>query len=283
MNLQKLTIGQMAEMNHVSEQTLRLYDRKGILQPQYVDPATGYRYYHITQSARLDLIQNLKLYGMTLQQIKTFLEENDASSLQRLLTEQTRTVKEKIQKLEHSLAAINRMVENYKRYEAMPRNGEIFMEFIPERYIYRYNCGINYFDQDQTGYEYMLRRLKHHIATEGIPFSYFCNVGTIIRKEKLLAGELYSDEVFFFADEISGVGSLETLPPSAYVCLCSQEFADETENVHRLMDYIAAHNWEILGDYLCEVIIDFLVLDFEHRRMFYKTQIPVRCNGSANP
>ena len=52
------------------------------------------------------------------------------------------------------------MVENYKRYEAMPQNGEIFIEFIPERYIYRYNCGINYFDQDQSGYEYMLRRQK---------------------------------------------------------------------------------------------------------------------------
>lgn len=276
MNLQKLTVGQMAEMNHVSEQTLRLYDRKGLLQPQYVDPATGYRYYHITQSARLDLIQNLKLYGMTLQQIKALLDENDAGSLQRLLAQQIHSVEEKIQKLEHSLTAINRMMDNFRRYEAMPKNGEIFIEFIPERYIYRYNCGLNYFDQDQTGYEYMLRKLKHHIADEGIPFSYFCNVGTIIRKEKLLSGELFSDEVFFFADEVSGVDHLETLPPSAYVCLCSQEFSDETENVRRLMEYIRSHHCEILGDYLCEVIIDFLVLDFQNRRMFYKTQIPVR-------
>lgn len=276
MNLQKLTIGQMAEMNHVSEQTLRLYDRKGLLRPQSVDRVTGYRYYHITQSARLDLIQNLKLYGMTLQQIKTILEEHDAGSLQRLLTRQTQAVEEKIRKLEHSLTAINRMVENYKRYEAMPQNGEIFIEFIPERYIYRYNCGINYFDQDQSGYEYMLRKLKHHIADQGIPFSYFCNVGTTIRRERLLAGELYSDEVFFFAEQVTSMDNLETLPAGAYVCLCSSEFSHEADNVRRLMDYITAHDCQILGDYLCEVIIDFLALDFEHRKVFYKTQIPVR-------
>ena len=36
---------------------------------QRVDPVTGYRYYHIIQSAKLDLIQNMKVYGMTLRQI----------------------------------------------------------------------------------------------------------------------------------------------------------------------------------------------------------------------
>ena len=30
MDLQRLTIGQMAELNHVSEQALRLYDREGL-------------------------------------------------------------------------------------------------------------------------------------------------------------------------------------------------------------------------------------------------------------
>lgn len=73
MDLQKLSIGQMAELNHISEQTLRLYDKEGLLTPHFVDPSTGYRYYHIAQSAKLDLIQNMKVYGMTLRRIKSFL------------------------------------------------------------------------------------------------------------------------------------------------------------------------------------------------------------------
>ena len=41
MDLQKLSIGQMAELNHVSEQTLRLYGKEGLLVPRCVDPVTG--------------------------------------------------------------------------------------------------------------------------------------------------------------------------------------------------------------------------------------------------
>ena len=85
MDLQKLSIGQMAELNHVSEQTLRLYDKEGLLVPRCVDPVTGYRYYHIIQSAKLDLIQNMKVYGMTLRQIRSFLDSNDPAALRALL------------------------------------------------------------------------------------------------------------------------------------------------------------------------------------------------------
>ncbi len=31
LDVKKMTIGQMARMNHISEQTLRLYDREGLL------------------------------------------------------------------------------------------------------------------------------------------------------------------------------------------------------------------------------------------------------------
>lgn len=41
MELQKLTVSQMAQLNHVSGQTLRLYDRNGLLSPAMTDPATG--------------------------------------------------------------------------------------------------------------------------------------------------------------------------------------------------------------------------------------------------
>ena len=61
MDYQKLTIGQMAKLNHISEQSLRLYDREGLLSPFVKDENTGYRYYHIIQSARLDMIQYMPM------------------------------------------------------------------------------------------------------------------------------------------------------------------------------------------------------------------------------
>lgn len=275
MNLQKLTVGQMASINHVTQQTLRLYDKKGLLKPQMIDQTTGYRYYHITQSARLDLIQNLKLYGFTLRQIKEILENNDVASLQKFLVLQVNHIDDYIQELKRSKCAIQSVLLNYKRYQSMPQNKEIFLEFMPERYIYKYHCQVNYFDEDEIGYEYMLRQLKLHVASQKIPFSYFCNVGTIIKKEDLMQQKLFSDEVFFFVDQDNQIENTKIIPANTYVCICSNDVNDEIENIKRMMTYIKDHHYTIVGDYLCEVVVDFPALHFDNRRMFYKTQIPV--------
>lgn len=279
MDLQKLSIGQMAELNHVSEQTLRLYDKEGLLVPRCVDPVTGYRYYHIIQSAKLDLIQNMKIYGMTLRQIRSFLDSNDPAALRALLTEQADSIEERIRQLRRSQSAITRTLDNYRRYEAMPRNGEIFLEYIPERRIFRYSCDVNYFDQDESGYEYMLRQMKTNLVANNMPLSYFTNIGTIIRREHLVPDALFSNEVFLFVDEDDSSQAMETLPAASYLCLCSDEFSMEAANVRRLLDYVQTRGCEIAGDYICEVVVDFPMLDFNRRRMFYKAQIPVRFFG----
>ena len=279
MDLQKLSIGQMAELNHVSEQTLRLYDKEGLLVPRCVDPVTGYRYYHIIQSAKLDLIQNMKVYGMTLRQIRSFLDSNDPAALRALLSEQAESIEERIRQLHRSQSAITRTLDNYRRYEAMPRNSEIFLEYIPERHIFRYSCDVNYFDQDESGYEYMLRQMKNNLVANNMPLSYFTNIGTIIRREHLVPDELFSNEVFLFVDEGDSSQAMETLPAASYLCLCSDEFSTEAENVRRLLDYVKTRGCEIAGDYICEVVVDFPMLDFNRRRMFYKAQIPVRFFG----
>ena len=279
MDLQKLSIGQMAELNHVSEQTLRLYDKEGLLVPRCVDPVTGYRYYHIIQSAKLDLIQNMKVYGMTLRQIRSFLDSNDPATLRALLTEQADSIEECIRQLRRSQSAITRTLDNYRRYEAMPRNGEIFLEYIPERRIFRYSCDVNYFDQDESGYEYMLRQMKTNLVANNMPLSYFTNIGTIIRREHLVPDALFSNEVFLFVDEDDSSQAMETLPAASYLCLCSDEFSMEAANVRRLLDYVQTRGCEIAGDYICEVVVDFPMLDFDRRRMFYKAQIPVRFFG----
>ena len=279
MDLQKLSIGQMAELNHVSEQTLRLYDKEGLLVPRCVDPVTGYRYYHIIQSAKLDLIQNMKIYGMTLRQIRSFLDSNDPAALRALLTEQAASIEERIRQLRRSQSAITRTLDNYRRYEAMPRNGEIFLEYIPERRIFRYSCDVNYFDQDESGYEYMLRQMKTNLVANNMPLSYFTNIGTIIRREHLVPDALFSNEVFLFVDEDDSSQAMETLPAASYLCLCSDEFSMEAANVRRLLNYVQTRGCEIAGDYICEVVVDFPMLDFDRRRMFYKAQIPVRFFG----
>lgn len=72
-----ISIEKMAEINHTTVPTLRLYDEQGLLRPRFVDPQTGCRYYDEHQSTRLDMISYMKELGMSLGKIASVLEKED--------------------------------------------------------------------------------------------------------------------------------------------------------------------------------------------------------------
>lgn len=61
-----LTIGTFADAAQLSLKALRLYAQLGILPPSYVDPDSGYRYYHADQLHRAWLIRMLRQIDMPL-------------------------------------------------------------------------------------------------------------------------------------------------------------------------------------------------------------------------
>lgn len=54
----KLTIGEFAKLRNITTETLRHYDRIGLVKPVKVDPDTGYRYYSILQYEKIGTIMN---------------------------------------------------------------------------------------------------------------------------------------------------------------------------------------------------------------------------------
>ncbi|MEL6405716.1 MAG: MerR family transcriptional regulator [Chloroflexota bacterium] len=68
-------IGEFAKIAQVSSNQLRKYDRMGLFSPHTIDPMTGYRYYSANQLPQLNRILALKEMGLTLAQVKQFLEE----------------------------------------------------------------------------------------------------------------------------------------------------------------------------------------------------------------
>ena len=54
------TIGEFARHGRVSVRMLRHYDAIGLLRPACVDPASGYRFYQVSQLAELNRVIALK-------------------------------------------------------------------------------------------------------------------------------------------------------------------------------------------------------------------------------
>ena len=65
-------------MMQVTVKTLRLYEQKGLLQPNEVDEWTGYRYYSLAQMQRLSTIRTLQGMGFSLAEIKEIFDSDTA-------------------------------------------------------------------------------------------------------------------------------------------------------------------------------------------------------------
>ncbi|WP_291379097.1 MerR family transcriptional regulator [Demequina sp.] len=76
----RLSIGEFSRVTWLSAKALRLYERRGLLQPDLVDEYTGYRYYLPSQAQRARMIALLRRVGMPLERIGAIL---DASKVER--------------------------------------------------------------------------------------------------------------------------------------------------------------------------------------------------------
>lgn len=117
----QLTIGQMAKLNNVTEQTLRLYDKMGLLVPASRDDENGYRFYDIKQSAQLDMIQYMKSLGMQLKDIKEQLDNLYIPNIKNILRQKQRQIEEETEKLKYQKRAVERTIESLERYEVLLR------------------------------------------------------------------------------------------------------------------------------------------------------------------
>ena len=111
-----ISIGKMAEINHTTIATLRLYDKKNLLKPKYIDSKTGYRYYSITQNCRFDMISYMKEMGMSLNEIEIILKKEDIKLIESILTKKNNQLYEQIRLIEAQQNAIERTIEGIKRY-----------------------------------------------------------------------------------------------------------------------------------------------------------------------
>ncbi|MDV3427128.1 MAG: helix-turn-helix domain-containing protein [Bacillota bacterium] len=274
--MDKLTIGKMAKLNRISEQTLRLYDKLGLLKPSSVNEENGYRCYSIKQCARLDMIQHMKSMGMTLNDIKKLLDKKDVSLIKSILQQKSEGIDNEIKELKFQKRALERTIESYDRYETSPPDGIISIEYIGKRFMYLMDSGINFYDYDLSVYEEILRKLKLSLISDNLPQVYFCNAGTILRKDKLIMREFVSSEVFVFVDKDYAEEELiSALPSGMYLCIYCNKFDKEKDYINRLLDYAEEKGYAISGDYICEVLADLPVFEQHERGMFLRLQVPI--------
>ncbi|MDD6074875.1 MAG: MerR family transcriptional regulator [Clostridium sp.] len=268
-------IGEMAQMNHVSTQTLRLYARNKLLEPEYLDPETGYRYYTLDQCAKLDLIRALKSCRLSLDRIKEIFELSSQELLLQALEEQTGVLTKELYHLSVSRNNLLRVQKNLQVLNSLPPFGQVFFEYVPERKIDVQQTGFDFFALGYEGYENMLRHMQNYLHEKQLPPSYFINVGTIMEKEHFIQGTYTSHSAFIFVDDLyPATDSIRTLPQNTYLSLASDNPALESEYARKLYAEIYDREMVPCGDYICEVLTQFPL--HHSKQLIYKIQVPVQ-------
>ena len=117
-----MTIREFASLCGCSTQTLRYYDKIGLLKPIKVDPWSGYRYYGKQQSIDFVKIKNLQAADFTIEEIKELLTMSDQQvyeAFDRKIAEQSRKL-ERIREIQQSYlkekSSMERLIQSVSEF-----------------------------------------------------------------------------------------------------------------------------------------------------------------------
>lgn len=279
--MEKLKIGQMAKLNHISEQTLRLYDRMGLLKPKYIDKETGYRYYDVSQCSLLDIIKYMKSLGIQLGEIKRQLEKADIPFITSLLGERLKWLDEEGQRIEAQKAYIRNAIEGYVRYENPPPAGLLLLEYHKDRYYFSLDVGEEIYGSDSVSaeaerYNRAMRLLRAEMERRGLPSQFTCNSGAIDRAFGRQRDYLSTHELFSFVDPAyAGYEGITKYPAGVFLTVYCAEFSHELAYCKEILREAAEKQYTACGDYICEELIMLPSFGESGRHMFYRLQLPI--------
>ena len=109
----RYTIGEVAALLNVSPQTLRFYDKNGVVVPYCTDPKTGYRYYTADQVQQLDALIELKGLGFSLNEIREIMQGKgmDSRRLAECLLQKKMRWKESISAAENKISELDSIIQ----------------------------------------------------------------------------------------------------------------------------------------------------------------------------
>lgn len=134
--LNYFSIGEAAKIVHTTAETLRHYDRIGLVRPSKKDEWTNYRYYTDQDIVRLNTVRALQLMDLPLQEIKKVLEYDDLEKIVDFLVQAEKKADEKISALQYSKSKIQLARSDYeKKLQTRKKPNGTFIKEIPERVI----------------------------------------------------------------------------------------------------------------------------------------------------
>lgn len=110
MNNNYVTPTDFANFSGISRQTLIFYEKKGIFMPAYKNEK-GFRYYTMDQIYIIATIQSLQMIGLSLDEIKEYVQHRNAKSTYSLFTDKISVIQKRISKYQQMIYMMTNKIE----------------------------------------------------------------------------------------------------------------------------------------------------------------------------
>lgn len=105
-----LTIGEFAQVTHLSVRTLRRYHDSGLLTPASVDPASGYRYYTGDQIPTAQVIHRLRQLDVPLAEVASILATTDTDERADLVDRHLHRLEATLERTRAAVTSLRRLL-----------------------------------------------------------------------------------------------------------------------------------------------------------------------------
>ena len=227
-----MTIKHFAALCQCSTQTLRYYDRIGLLKPSRVDQWTGYRYYEAAQAVDFVKIRHLQEADFSISEIKELLRQPDEAVY--------RAFEEKIGQQTQKLERIRAVQRTYLREKSdMEKIIQSMSDFILSQ-LSDFE-GLREFGLTPEDGPRVVDRVRAYMEAMARQHGNFADELTLT----------VDDRAFHGADAIAErIASLDIRNPPANVCLKDNALPEEDFSPDQYVTLWETHGWAHVYEWL---------------------------------
>ena len=261
-----ITTGEFARLCNTTRDTLRYYDKMGVLIPKK-DNNNGYKYYSLKQVTSFFFINLFSMFGCPIKELKHIVEGDETAHFDSFLNSQYETLLKTREDLENKIRILQIGIEMTKHATANPTNTVIYEQL--DKPVQIILTDVNSSPATTSG-EISADIMTHIKYCRNNGFFYPFPIGAVIDYNDVKAGIYKYKQVFSILNMPVPNEAIYTLPTKNGVSCVHKDSDGSINNVYKsICDYISDNNMQAKSDLYSLSLVNIVDTHEERRYLKY--------------
>lgn len=231
---QYYTIGELSKLYHIGPDSIRYYEKKGILKP--IRGENGYRYYSSQSIWHMNMVVSLRSLGFSVERIRDYFQNRTAGSTADLLNSELALIQTRLDELNRLQASVLQQLETLEEVKSLPLE-TVKQKYFPPRTVFLIEKPYNQDEDMDLLMKHLVERSSGSIELIGSR-----RMASIIAPEK--------GEYLFQGAAIFDPAGDVVLPEGEYLSVFYRGATASHQYLERLRRYAAEHGLVLAPPYL---------------------------------